>query len=48
MKDYFVYDIQTDEFLLKVRAWSIVDAEIKACVLLKKGSNDVAAFTEPQ
>ncbi len=31
MKTYYVYDFQTDEFLCEVRAWSVVDAEIRAC-----------------
>jgi hypothetical protein len=46
MKTYYVYDTQTDEFLCEVRAWSVVDAEIRACKQLNKGSDDVYAFTE--
>ena len=46
MKTYYVYDTQTDEFLCEVRAWSVVDAEIRACKLLNKGSDEVYAFTE--
>ena len=46
MKTYYVYDTQTDEFLCEVRAWSVVDAEIRACKQLNKGSDDIYAFTE--
>ena len=46
MKTYYIYDFQTDEFLCAVRAWSIVDAEIRACEQLNKGSGDVCAFSE--
>ena len=44
MKTYYVYDTQTDEFLCEVR--SVVDAEIRACKQLNKGSDDVYAFSE--
>lgn len=46
MKTYYIYDFQTDEFICEVRAWSIVDAEIRACKELNKGSDDVYAFSE--
>lgn len=46
MKTYYVYDTQTDKFLCEVRAWSVVDAEIRACEKLNKSSDDVYAFSE--
>ena len=46
MKTYYIYDFQTYEELCEIRAWSIVDAEIRACVLLNRGSDEVVAFTE--
>lgn len=46
MKTYYIYNFQTDEFICEVRAWSIVDAEIRACKQLNIGSDDVYAFTE--
>lgn len=36
MKKYYIYDFQTDEKLCEIEAGSIVDAEVKACVLLNK------------
>lgn len=48
MKTYYIYDFQTDEELCEIRAWSIVDAEVRACVLLNRGSGEVVAFTERQ
>ncbi len=46
MKTYYIYDMQTDECIYKVRAWSIVDAEVRACIDLNKGSEDLYALTE--
>lgn len=48
MKTYYIYDFQTDEELCEIRAWSIIDAEVRACVLLNRGSGEVVAFTERQ
>ena len=36
MNKYYIYDFQTDEKLCEIKANSIVDAEVKACVLLNK------------
>lgn len=46
MKTYYIYDFQTDEFLCEIEAFSIVDAEVKACTQLNKGSEDIYAFTK--
>ncbi len=46
MKTYYVYDLQTDEFICEMRAWSIVDAEIRTCIQYKKESGSVLAFSE--
>lgn len=46
MKTYYIYDFQTDEELCTIRAWSIVDAEVRACEQLKRGSGEIYAFTE--
>lgn len=46
MKKYYIYDFQTDEKLCEIEAYSVVDAEVKACVLLNKSSDDICAFTE--
>lgn len=46
MKTYYIYDFQTNEKIYEVRAWSIVDAEVRACVELKRGSKSLYALTE--
>lgn len=46
MKTYYIYDFQTNELLLEVMAYSVVDAEVKACIELNKGSEDLYAFSE--
>lgn len=46
MKTYYIYDFQTDELLCEIEAFSIVDAEVKACIQLNKGIVEIYAFTE--
>lgn len=46
MKTYIIYDFQTDEELCEILAWSIVDAEVRACIELNKGSNDIYALSK--
>ena len=46
MKTYYIYDFQTNEFLCELKSFSIVDAEVKACIQLNKGSEDIYALTE--
>lgn len=45
MKYYDIYDMQTNEKIGQEFAWDIIDAEVKACVHLNKGSNDLYALT---
>lgn len=45
MKYYDIYDMQTDEKIGQEFAWDIIDAEVKACIHLNKGSNDLYALT---
>ena len=45
MKYYDIYDMQTDEKIAQEFAWDIIDAEVKACIHLNKGSNDLYALT---
>ena len=46
MKTFYIYDMQTDEQIYEVQAFSVVEAEIKACVELNRGSNDLYALTD--
>ena len=48
MKKYYIYDFQTDALLWECEAYSIVDAEVKACIELNRGSGDIYALTELQ
>ena len=45
MKYYDIYDMQTDEKIGQEFAWDIIDAEVKACIHLNKGSDDLYALT---
>ena len=45
MKYYDIYDMQTDEKIGQEFAWDIIDAEVKACIQLNKGSDDLYALT---
>lgn len=45
MKYYDIYDMQTNEKIGQEFAWDIIDAEIKACIRLNKGSDDLYALT---
>ena len=45
MKYYDIYDMQTDEKIGQEFACDIIDAEVKACIHLNKGSNDLYALT---
>ena len=45
MKYYDIYDMQTNEKIGQEFAWDIIDAEVKACIHLNKGSNDLYALT---
>ena len=45
MKYYDIYDMQTDEKIGQEFAWDIIDAEVKACIHLGKGSDDLYALT---
>ena len=45
MKYYDIYDMQTNEKIGQEFAWDIVDAEVKACIHLNKGSDDLYALT---
>lgn len=45
MKYYDIYDMQTDEKIGQEFAWDIIDAEVKACIHLNKGSDDLYAPT---
>lgn len=48
MKTYYIYNIATDEYIGKVEALSVADAELKAIKILdiKFNSDWIAAFTE--
>ena len=46
MKTYYIYDMQTNEEIGKIRAFSVVDAEVKYCVQFNKGSDDIYALSE--
>ena len=46
MKTYYIYDMQTNEEIGQMRAFSIVDAEVKYCVQFNKGSDDIYALSE--
>ena len=46
MKTYYIYDTQTDKKIYEVRAWSIVDAEIRAIKALNKRSGDLYALSD--
>ena len=45
MKHYDIYDMQTNEKIGQEFAWDIIDAEVKACIHLNKGSDDLYALT---
>ena len=45
MKYYNIYDMQTNEKIGQEFAWDIIDAEVKACIHLNKGSDDLYALT---
>lgn len=45
MKYYDIYDMQTNEKIGQEFAWDIIDAEVKACIHLNKGSDDLYALT---
>lgn len=45
MKYYDIYDMQTNEKIGQEFAWDIIDAEVKACIYLNKGSDDLYALT---
>lgn len=45
MKYYDIYDMQTNEKIGQEFAWDIIDAEVKACIHLNKGSADLYALT---
>ena len=45
MKYYDIYDMQTDEKIGQEFAWDIIDAEVKACIHLNKGSDYMYALT---
>lgn len=45
MKYYDIYDMQTDEKIGQEFAWDIIDAEVKACKHLNKGSDELYALT---
>ena len=45
MKYYDIYDMQTGEKIGQEFAWDIIDAEVKACIHLNKGSDDLYALT---
>ena len=38
--------MQTNEEIGKMRAFSVVDAEVKYCVQFNKGSDDIYALSE--
>lgn len=46
MKTYYIYDFQTDKLIHELRAYDIVDAEIKACIELKRGSGEIYALSD--
>lgn len=46
MKTYYIYDMQTNKEIGEIRAFSIVDAEVKYCVQFNKGSEDIYALSE--
>lgn len=46
MKTYYIYDMQTNEKIYEVRAWSVVDAELRAITALNKGSEDIYALSD--
>ena len=46
MKTYYIYDMQTNEKIYEVRAWSVVDAELRAIKALNKGSEDLYALSD--
>ena len=46
MKTYYIYDTQTDKLIYEVRAWSVVDAEIREIQALNKGSDDIYALSD--
>lgn len=45
MKYYDIYNMQTDEKIGQEFAVDIIDAEVKACMHLNKGSDDLYALT---
>lgn len=48
MREYYIYNIETDEFIGTVRACSICGAELKAAQTIASdiSSNAIAAFSE--
>lgn len=45
MREYLIYDMQTDELIGSVYACSIVEAERKACGKFNVGADDIYALT---
>ena len=46
MREYYIYDTQTDKLIYKGKAWSIIDAELQAIKALNKGSGDIYALSK--
>lgn len=46
MKNYTIYNMNTDEEIGEVKANSIVDAELKACAKYNVGSLEIYALTK--
>ena len=46
MKEYNIYNMQTDEYIGTVEANSITSAEYKACGIYNTGANEIYALTK--
>lgn len=46
MKTYYIYDFQTGELIRELKAYDVVDAEIKACIELKRGIDEIYALSD--
>ena len=46
MRNYSIYDMNTDELIGMIKAYSVEDAERKACGVYNKGSLEIYALSE--
>lgn len=46
MREYNIYNMQTDEVIGTVKAYSVIDAELKAVALYNMGSNELYALSK--